>query len=71
MDGPAENVDNLGVWRPLADDGYWRERGVDIQGVGPAGDGNGVVVTTQDPGPAQDLLASRYGLAVTCGTRGM
>jgi hypothetical protein len=53
------------VRRILADLEYWRERGVDIQGVGPAGDGNSVLVTSQDPGPAQNLLTPHYGLAIT------
>jgi hypothetical protein len=53
------------VQRILADVDYWRGRGVDIQGVGPAGDGNSVLVTTQDPGPAQNLLTPHYGLAIT------
>jgi hypothetical protein len=53
------------VQRILADTGYWRERGIEIQGVGPAGDGNSVLVTTPDPGPARRLLSRHYGVAVT------
>jgi hypothetical protein len=53
------------VQRIVADTGYWRERGVEIQGVGPAGDGNSVLVTTSDLGPARKLLSQHYGLAVT------
>jgi hypothetical protein len=53
------------VHRVLADTGYWRERGIEIQGVGPAGDGNSVLVTTSDVGRARKLLSQHYGLAVT------
>jgi len=50
--------------RILADVDYWRERGVVINGVGPAGDGNSVIVRTTDPKPAQRVLRKRYGSAV-------
>jgi len=53
------------VQRILADIEYWRGRGVEIHGVGPAGDGNSVLVMTSDPGPARDLLSQHYGVAVT------
>jgi hypothetical protein len=53
------------VQRIVADMGYWRGRGVGIHGVGPAGDGNSVLVTTSDPGPARRLLSEHYGVAVT------
>jgi hypothetical protein len=53
------------VQRIVADMGYWRERGVEIQGVGPAGDANSVLVTTRDPGRARRQLSQQYGVAVT------
>jgi hypothetical protein len=53
------------VQRILADIEYWRERGLEIHSVGPAGDGNSVLVTTRDPGRARRLLSQRYGVAVT------
>jgi hypothetical protein len=53
------------VRRIVADIGYWRDRGVEITSVGPAGDGSSVVVTARDPGPAGDLLSREYGFTVT------
>jgi hypothetical protein len=50
--------------RILADIDYWRERGVVINGVGPAGDGNSVIVQTTNPQPAWKVLRERYGSAV-------
>lgn len=53
------------VQRIIADTGYWRERGVEITSVGPAGDGDSVLVTTRDPGRARRLLSQHYGVAIT------
>jgi hypothetical protein len=61
----SERELTVAVQRIVADMGYWRERGVEIHGVGPAGDGNSVLVTTSDPGPARRLLSQHYGVAVT------
>jgi hypothetical protein len=61
----SERELTVAVQRIVADMGYWRERGVEIHGVGSAGDGNSVLVTTSDPGPARRLLSQHYGVAVT------
>lgn len=53
------------VQRILADIEYWRERGVEITEVGPAGDGNSVLVKARDPGPARRLLSQHYDVAIT------
>jgi hypothetical protein len=53
------------VQRILADIGYWRDHGIEITSVGPAGDGNSVLVRAQDPGPARRLLSRHYAVAVT------
>jgi hypothetical protein len=61
----SERELTVAVQRIVADMGYRRGRGVEIHGVGPAGDGNSVLVTTSDPGPARRLLSQHYGVAVT------
>lgn len=50
--------------RVLADQGYWRERGIDISAVGPRTDGSGVRVVVADGGASADVVsafAERYG----------
>jgi hypothetical protein len=48
----------------MADKGYWRTRGINIQSVGPISDGSGVLVGTSRGAADTDKLARRYGAGV-------
>ena len=49
----------------LRDDiGYWRDRGIDIRGFGPANDGSGLEVNTSSTGDVASALQNHYGIAV-------
>jgi len=60
----AERELNSIVLRLRDDIGYWRDRGIDIRGFGPANDGSGLEVNTSSTGDVASALQNHYGIAV-------